>query len=496
MSDTYRFATLIALVGAVGLLALLSNRLTERIRIPAPLLVLIAAAVVVAAVPRVHEPPHQLVERLVTLALIGILFDGGLHMGWPRFRTSAAPIVVLGVLATFLTVAAGALFVHFALDLDWFTSILLATAIAPTDPAVVFSVLGKREVDGRSGTILEGESGANDPVGIALMLSLISAGHLDAGAFAHVAGEFALQMVLGALLGILGGRAMLWFMQAVPLPGEGLYPLRTAACALILFGVTTLAHGSGFLAVFLAGIVLGDSRAPYKHEIQRFHSALASLGEIVAFTLLGLTVKLSVLSHPSVWAAGLVVGAVLAIIIRPLAVGVCLLPSGLPTNERWFILFAGLKGAVPILLGTLILAADIPDAQRVYGIVVVVVLFSVLVQGSLVPDVARWLHIPMRTRPLEPWSVGIRLGNDPAGVHRLTVAEGTVAEGIRLDDLPQLPGDASISLVVRNGELLPVGADVRLRCGDELLVVANPEADDELAAALSAIFQSPRPASN
>lgn len=403
MSDTFSFAKLVLLIAVVGLLALLSNRLTERIRVPAPLLVLVASAVAVKAIPALHAPPELIVERLVTIALICILFDGGLQMGWPKFRSAAAPIAIVGVLGTFLTVAAAAALVHYAFGISWYLALLVATAIAPTDPAVVFSVLGRREVAGRSGTILEGESGANDPVGIALMASLISAGGLSGGAFAHVAGEFVLQLGIGAVVGVLGGRAVLWFIRSVSLPGEGLFPLRTAACVLILFAIATLAHGSGFLAVFVAGILLGDEGAPYKREIERFHTALASLGEIVAFVVLGLTVDLKELSHLDVWLPGLITGAVLAFVIRPILVGLCLLPAGLKRNERAFVLFAGLKGAVPILLGSFILAGHFPDGERLYGIVVIVVVFSVLVQGSLVPAAASLLRLPMRVRELEPW---------------------------------------------------------------------------------------------
>ncbi|MDQ1722581.1 MAG: potassium/hydrogen antiporter [Pseudonocardiales bacterium] len=403
MPDTYPFARLVLLVALAGLLALLSNRLTERIRIPAPLLVLVAAAVAVLVIPGMRHPPERLVERLVTLGLICILFDGGLHLGWSKFRAAAVPIVTVGVLGTFLTAAAAAVFLHLAVGLSWFLALLVATAISPTDPAVVFSVLGRREVTGRSGTILEGESGANDPVGIALMASLITAGGISAGAFAQVAGEFVLQMGIGAAVGIAGGRALLWFMRAVPLPNEGLYPLRTAACALILFGVATVAHGSGFLAVFVAGILLGDERAPYKREIERFHSALASLGEIVAFVVLGLALDLAKLTRADVLVPGLITGAVLAFVIRPICVALCLIPARLKSNERAFVLFAGLKGAVPILLGSFVLAAHVPDAERLYGIVVVVVLFSVLLQGSLAPTVARLLRLPMRTIELEPF---------------------------------------------------------------------------------------------
>jgi len=482
MSDTYPFAGLLLLVATVGVLALLSNRLTERIKIPAPLLVFVAAAVAVEVIPNLHQPREQLVERLVTVALIFILFDGGLNMGWPKFQVAAAPIASVGVLGTFLTVAAAAVLIHYAFGLSWYLGLLVATAISPTDPAVVFSVLGRREVAGRSGTILEGESGANDPVGIALMVSLISAGGLNDGAGGHIAAEFALQMGVGAVIGILGGRVLLWFMRAVPLPSEGLYPLRTAACALILFGAATLAHGSGFLAVFIAGILLGDERAPYKREIERFHTALASLGEIVAFVVLGLTVDLKGLTQTDVWMPGLIIGAVLALLIRPVFVGLCLLPARLKRNERTFVLFAGLKGAVPILLGGFILAAHVPDAERLYGIVVIVVVFSVLIQGSLVPTVAGLLHLPMRTREPEPWSLGVRLAEQPDGVHRITITPGAPADGHRIDGLPSMPEDAWISLVVRNNRLLPVSGDSQLHAGDQLLIIADPDQHDTLTA--------------
>jgi potassium/hydrogen antiporter len=483
MSDTEPFAAVLLVGAVVGLLAVLSARLTERIRVPAPLLVLVGAAVAVEAVPALQSPSERLVERLVTVALICILFNGGLHMGWSKFRVAAVPISVLGVLGTFLTVAAAAAFIHLVFALAWFPALLVATAISPTDPAIVFSVLARREVTGRSGTILEGESGANDPVGIALMASLITAGGVSAGAFGSVAAAFLVQMLVGAVVGVLGGRATLWFMRSVPLPGEGLYPLRTAACALILFGVATLGHGSGFLAVFVAGILLGDARAPYKLEIERFHSALASLGEIVAFAMLGLTVDLPRLTHADVWLPGVVIGAVLAFVIRPLLVGLCLLPAGLRANERGFVLFAGLKGAVPILLGSLILAADVPDAARLYGIVVVVVAFSVLVQGSLVPTVANLLRLPMATVAPEPWAVGVRLRDEPQGAHRLTVAAGAPADGRRIDELHDLPEDAWISLVVRDDRLVPVRGDARLRAGDEVLVIADPDSLETVEAA-------------
>lgn len=484
MPDTITFGWLTLLTAGVGLLALLSNRLTERIKIPAPLLVLVAATIAVTAVPDLHHPPERLVERLVTVALVCILFDGGRHMGWSRFRSAAVPIAVTGVLGTFLTTAVAAVLIHYAFGLSWYLVLLVATAISPTDPAVVFSVLGQREVQGRSGTILEGESGANDPVGIALMASLITAGGLSGGAIGHIGGQFLLQLSVGAAAGVLGGRLLLWFIRAVPLPSEGLYPLRSLACIFILFGATTLAHGSGFLAVFIAGILLGDERAPYKLEIERFHTALASLGEIVAFTVLGLTVDLHQLARTEVWVPGLIIGTVLAVVIRPVVVGLCLIPARLGSRERAFVLFAGLKGAVPILLGGFILAAQVEQADRLYGIVVIVVAFSVLAQGSLVPAVAGRLRLPMRTSSPEPWALGVRLAEEPDGVHRLTIAVGASADGRRIDELAGFPDEAWISLIVRSSQPLPVIGDQTLQAGDQLIITGGRE----LAPVLARIF--------
>lgn len=484
MEDVHTFGIVVAVAAAVGLLAVLSNRISERIQLPAPALFVAGAAVAVSAIPSLHAPSQQTVERIVTVALVVILFDGGMHIGLTRLRSTLGTVALVGIAGTFLTVAATAALAHLIFGFDWYVALLVATAVAPTDPAVVFSVLGKREVAEPAGTILEGESGANDPVGIALMASLVTAGHVSVGAFGDVAGEFVLQMAVGLAIGIVGGRVLVWFMRAVPLPSEGLYSLRTLAAGLMLYGVATIAHGSGFLAVFVAGILVGDVRAPYKREIERFHSSLASLAEIVAFIVLGLTIDVGRLAPTDVWVPGLAIALLLLVVIRPLLVGLCLLPARMRRNERAFVLFAGLKGAVPILLGSLLLKTDIDDAGRFYAIVVVVVAFSVIVQGSLTPTVAGLLRVPMRTVEPEPWALGVRLRDEPQGVHRLTVARGSPADGRRLAEVA-LGSDAWVSFAVRRGELIPVQGDTELQPGDELLVLADPDQHEELLAAFA-----------
>ena len=480
MNDTDSYALALLLASSAALAAVLLNRLTERTRIPTPLLMLVGAAAVAAVFPSARMPDVVTVEHIVTIALVLILFDGGMHIGWRRFRAAALPIASVGLLGTFLTAGAGAVLLHLGFGIDWYLAILVATAVAPTDPAVVFSVLGQRQIRGRSGTILEGESGANDPVGISLMASLLAAGALSWHGAGEVATTFVVQMVVGAAVGVLGGWGLLWFTRRVPLPNEALYPLRSVFCAIALYGIATLAHGSGFLAVFVAGILLGDPGAPYKREIERFHSALASFGEIVAFLVLGLTVDLTVVARPDVWIPGLVLGVALAVVIRPLAAGLCLLPANLRTNELAFILFAGLKGAVPILLGELLRAAHVPDAERLYGIVVVVVTFSVLAQGSLVPAVVRLLKLPSRTTELEPWTLGVRLREEPDAVHRLRVNAGSPADGATIRDLADNVGDIWISIVVRDAQLVTVQEGTRLRSGDDVVVLAEADLHDRL----------------
>jgi cell volume regulation protein A len=355
----------------------------------------VGAAVVGQLFARLHEAHLGTVEVVVSLALVVILFDGGMQIGVRRFREAAGAIASVGVLGTFATTAALAVLAHVVMGLGWYPAVLLGTALAPTDPAVVFSVLGKRQLAGRSGTILEGESGANDPVGIALMVSLLTAGELSGSAVADVASAFVLQMLVGAVVGAVGGLVLRRLLRSTRLPAR-LGALPTVVAALLLYGIAAVAHGSGFLAVFVAGIVVGDGAWPHAREIRSFHSSLAGLGEVTAFVVLGLTVDLAVLGHTEVWAPGLVLGALLALVVRPLVVGLCLLPVHLPRNERAFVLLAGLKGAVPILLGTFLLAEQVDHADRLYGIVVVVVIFSVVVQGGLVPTAVRRLRLPLR----------------------------------------------------------------------------------------------------
>jgi cell volume regulation protein A len=474
MSGQSQFGLIVLVIGLAGTAAVLSNRLSARLRVPAPAFFLVAAVIAAQLWPSATTLPVLTTQRVVTVALAIILFDGGMHIGRRRFRTAAGAIVWTGVAGTLVTAAGTAVAARYVAGMSWHLALLVGTAVAATDPAVVFSVFGRREIAGRTGVLLEGESGANDPVGIALLSSLLAA-HGGVGSVVwHVLAEFAVQMSVGVAVGVAGGLALLAFMRRVPLPSEGLYSPRVLAGALAIFGAATVAQGSGFLAVLVAGIIIGDEPAPYKREIERFHSSLASLAEIVAFVMLGLTMRLSQLASASAWAAGLALAALLAFVIRPVLGGLVTLPVRLTVPERVFFLWTGLKGAVPILLGMAIVNSGTPGATRAYQVIFVIVGFSVTIQGGLVPTLAHRLRIPLRTVEPEPWSLGVRFSEEPEGLHRYHVARGAAADGAPVSELP-CGENAWLSLVVRDGSLLTVTGDTTLRGGDDVLLLADPD---------------------
>jgi potassium/hydrogen antiporter len=391
------FGAIVLVVSGGLLLAMLAGKLGERFPIPEPALFLVLAAVASDVFPELGERVSILeVERIGVVALIVILFNGGMLVGWRRFRVAAVPIFSVGVLGTFATAGIIAVVAHYLFDFEWITAGVLGAALAPTDPAVMFSVLGNKDIGGRTGTILEGESGVNDPVGIALMIGMIELATQDDASFWIVVEEFSVEMAVGLVIGLLGAAAMRPLLR-ISLPNPGLYPIRTLAAAGALYGVASIAHGSGFLAVFIAGIALGDADVPFREEIERFHRSLASLAEVVVFVALGLTVDVTEVVTSWRFLEGAAFAAILALVARPLAVGPLLAPVGMTRNERLFVIWGGLRGAVPILLAAFALLGGVDESERVYEIVFVVVAFSVIVQGGSIPFVARRLGVPMRT---------------------------------------------------------------------------------------------------
>jgi potassium/hydrogen antiporter len=394
MHELAHFGGWVAVVSAAALAAVVSTRLAERVRIPPGALFLLAAAVASDLFPDLSTLSTRGVERVASVALAVILFDGGLRVGWRRFRESAVPIVSLGLLGTFATAGLLAVAAHVLLGFNWSSAGVLGAALAPTDPAIMFSVLGRREISGRCGTILEGESGANDPVGIALTLALVSAA-AGSGSVGSAVLDFVSSLVIGLAI---GGAAGLWahpLLVRLPLRDASLGPLRTLAFVGVVFGVASAAHGSGFLAAYIAGVLVGDERFPGRRAVARFHTSLASLAEIVVFVALGLTVDLGAVFSHHVWLDGVVLAVLGTFVVRPLALAPLLAPVKLTPGERVFVVWAGLKGAVPILLASFALLGDVDHASRIYLIVFVVVALSVTLQAATIPTAASRLGVPM-----------------------------------------------------------------------------------------------------
>jgi cell volume regulation protein A len=396
VADIIDFGRII-LVVAGGLSVAIAVRVgASRIGLPTAALLLTAAAVASDLSERLAGLlSFEDVQRVATLALIAILFDGGMSIGLKRFRSAAVPITILGVVGTFGTAPLMAVAAHYVLGFDWTVALLIGAALAPTDPAVTFSVLAGKEVEGRSGTILEGESGFNDPVGIALMIGMIELATVPEAGISDVAWEFLREMGVGLAVGVAAGFLLMHSLRRIPLPDRSLYPLAVVLAAGGIYGVTAVAHGSGFLAVFVAGIVIGDAEFPRRIEVRHFTSSLADLGELAVFVALGLTIDLGYIFAGAIWWQGLVLAVLLGFVVRPLVVTPLLLPARLSHGERLFVTWAGLKGAVPILLASLAVVAGTDQAMQIYEIVFVVVLFSVVVQGTLVPVVAQRLGVPM-----------------------------------------------------------------------------------------------------
>jgi len=390
------FGRVVLFASGALLLAIGVRMVAGRLAVPTAGLLLVAAAAASDLVDRLGTIlSFEDVQRITTLALVVILFEGGSNIGLRRFRRSAAPILALGVLGTFGTAALIAVASHYVLGLSWTVSGLIGAALSPTDPAVTFSVLAGKEVHGRSGTILEGESGFNDPVGIALMIGMIELATHDDASFWTVVDEFVVGMTVGLAVGVVGAVALAALLRHARLPDRTLYPIAVILTAGVVYGAATVAHGSGFLAVFVAGILVGDVRYPARTAVRNFNSALTDVGELAAFVALGLTVDLAAIGDEGLWWQGLVLAALLGLVIRPLVVGPLVALTRLTWGERGFILWSGLKGAVPILLASLAVVGDTEYASGIYGIVFVVVLLSVVVQGSLVPVAAARLGVEM-----------------------------------------------------------------------------------------------------
>lgn len=417
----------------------------------------------------------QLAHLVGSLALALILFDGGLVTPVQQFRVGLAPALVLATLGVLITSGITGLFAAWWLDLHWMEGLLLGAIVGSTDAAAVFSLLHASglELKQRVGATLEIESGTNDPMAVFLTIALIE---LLASGATHpglaILIEFVLQMGLGAALGVLGGLGLVALINRLNM-ASGLYPLAVMAGGLTLFGLTAVLGGSGFLAIYLAGLIVGNRPLQFSQHIKRFHDGIARLAQIGMFLMLGLLIAPSHLL--AVAPAALLVAAVLILFARPLAVALCLLPFRFHWREQVFIGWVGLRGAVPIVLALFPLLAGLEHASIYFDIVFFVVLVSLLVQGWTLATAARVLRleVPPSTRVVQ------RVELDIPGQQELELVGYRLAENapviVEGRGLPPLPSYTRMVALVRDHQLLDQAASTRsLRPGDHLYLLTDP----------------------
>ncbi|OQX67504.1 MAG: K+/H+ antiporter [Sorangiineae bacterium NIC37A_2] len=411
-----------------------------------------------------------------TVALAFILFDGGLRTPLENLKLAWRPSAALATLGVFVTSAVTGVVAMYVLDISLLEGLLLGSIVGSTDAAAVFALLRSAGVHLRKriGATLEIESGANDPMAIFLTVGLIEVltGEVELGP--GLLRLFVMQMGVGLGVGFLLGKLSVRLINRINLAAAGLYPVLTAACGVFSFGLAAALDGSGFLAVYIAGIVLGNSKLVFQKGTLLFHDGIAWAGQIVMFVVLGL------LSSPrallEVAGPSLLVAVALTFLARPLAVLPILLPFKFSARELTLISWVGLKGAVPIILATYPLMSNLEAGSKIFNVVFFVVLISALVQGGTLPWMARTLGLEEPPTPEPPLSLEIMALQDvDAEIIDYAVGDESPVAGRLLRDLA-LPEGAVVAMIARDRMLIPPRGTTEVRSRDHLFIVANREA--------------------
>ena len=410
-----------------------------------------------------------------SIALAIILFDGGMRARAESSKVGLRPalsLATVGVLLTTTVVAAG---LHWLLNFSWVQSFLIGAIVGSTDAAAVFSMLHAKglQLKKRVGTTLEIESGCNDPMAVFLTLMLVEVARHDGEVKGlEVILEFLYQFGIGALLGWIGGQLLSKTISKIALTA-GLYPLLAAAGGLTLFGLVTTIGASGFLAIYIAGLIVGNTEAHAANNIRRVHDGLAWLAQISLFLMLGLLVTPTTLTE--YWVVGVVVALLLVFVARPLAVLVSLSPFRFPAREKLFISWVGLRGAVPIVLATFPVLGGLPDAELYFNVAFVTVLFSLIFQGWTVIPCAQWLKLklPVENAPYYAESLEVP-GSSDLTVVGYKIAENSPITKRRIDSL-MAPDGIRFIAAFRGDESVHSIDDHVIEAGDSIYVISPQE---------------------
>lgn len=456
------------------LLSVIASKASGRLGVPVLLLFLIIGMLAGSDGPGgIHFDNPWLAQSLGVVALVFILFAGGMDTEWVNVRSQLGRGVMLSTLGVAITAGLVALFATTVLGMAWAEGLLIGAIVSSTDAAAVFAVMRSRYVSlrGQLKPLLELESGSNDPMAVFLTIGMIS---LITGASSSVTDlvpMFIRQMVLGAAIGYGTGKLMVMMINRLRLEYDGLYPVLTLSLVLLTYSASAWLGGNGFLAVYLAGLMMGNSDFIHKRSLLRFHDGLAWLMQIAMFLTLGLQVFPTQLVP--VAGTGLLLALFLMVCARPVAVFLTLAPTSLTLREKTMVAWVGLRGAVPIILATFPLLAGVPQAGMIFNLVFFIVLMSVLLQGTSIPLVARWLRVdePLQSR-VDASPVWDAPSSLKSGLMEVAIPDASAVAGKRLLDLG-LPKRTFVILVGRNGLcFVPDGSTV-LEAGDSLLVFTD-----------------------
>ncbi len=469
------------LAGSVVLLvAIAAVRLSVGTGLPSLLLYLGLGLVLGEDALGLEFDDSQLASALGYAALVLILAEGGLTTSWRDIRPTVSVAASLATLGTAVSVAVTAVATRYLLDVDWQYAILVGAVLAPTDSAAVFSMLRRVPLPGRLRGLLEAESGFNDAPVVIVVVALASD---PVPTWPKLLVLIGYELAIGGLVGLAVGRVGAWAVRRIALPASGLYPLAVLALCVAAYGAAAVIHASGFLDVYLAALVLGNSRMPHRPATRSFVEGVAWLAQIGLFVMLGLLATPSELGTAVLPAVG--IGLALLLVARPLSVFVATLPFGVSRRERAFLSWGGLRGAVPIILST------VPGDRQLFNVVFVLVAIYTLIQGPALPAVARRLgvtdtgqaeQVDIESSPL------MRLDADVLQVH---VPPGSRLSGVEIFEL-RLPQGAAITLVVRGGEAFVPAPTDALQIGDDLIIVTSAAVRDDVERRLRAVSAAGR----
>jgi cell volume regulation protein A len=453
---------------AVVLVAVIAVRVAVRLGLPSLLLYLAIGVALGEAGLGIRFDNAVLTQALGLAALVLILTEGGLTTRWSEVKPALWHGVLLSTGAVAVSIGVTGAALHLILGFDWRLALLWGAVLAPTDAAAVFSVLRRVGVGRRLVGALELESGLNDaPCYIAVIL--LASG---SGPSWNLPLTVTYELVAGVLIGVAFGWLGAFALRRAALPATGLYPLATVAVCVAAFACGQEAHASGLLATYVAGLVLGNSRLPHRADTLSFAEGFGWLAQIGLFVLLGLFASPSRLITAVV--PGLVAAAVITLLARPLSVLASAAPLRMPLREQIFLSWAGLRGAVPIVLAMIPLAQGVAGAQKLVDAVFVLVIVLTLVQGSTLQLLARKLGISRGAEPVELEVDVASLDELGAELLQVRIPPGSRLHGVYLREL-RLPTGATVSLIARRGKAFTPEPTTRMQEGDELLVVTTEE---------------------